>query len=70
MDEPLQQRVEEIEIKYAFQEDLLRQLDEVMKSQANQIDALKRELISLKEQIKQGGQGEPNSLEEEKPPHY
>ena len=70
MDETLLTRLEEIEIRYAFQEDLLHQLDEVLKSQANQIDALKRELEGLKEQMKQGNQGEANSLEDEKPPHY
>jgi len=70
MDETLQRRLEEIEIRYAFQEDLLNQLDEVMKAQANQIDALRRELTTLRDQLKQGPQGEANSLEDEKPPHY
>ena len=66
MDKSLSERVEELEIRSAFQEDLLRDLDEVIRTQADQIDRLQRELISLREQIAQEGE----APEDEKPPHY
>lgn len=66
MDKSLSERVEELEIRSAFQENLLRDLDEVIRSQADQIDQLQRELISLREQIAQEGE----APEDEKPPHY
>lgn len=69
MDKSLAARIEELEIRYAFQEDLLRELDEVMRAQADQIDRLRRELHSLREQLTQEGD-DPNTLEGEKPPHY
>ncbi len=66
VDKSLSERVEELEIRSAFQEDLLRDLDEVIRTQADQIDRLQRELISLREQIAQEGE----APEDEKPPHY
>ncbi len=69
VDKSLSERIEELEIRSAFQEDLLRDLDEVMRAQADQIDRLQRELISLREQLTQEGEGS-NAIEDEKPPHY
>ena len=69
MSADLERRVEELEVRYAFQEDLLRQLDGVIQEQAARIDALVRQLEGLREQVAQGG-GENNSLRDEKPPHY
>ena len=65
----LLQRIEELEIRYSFQEALLQQLDEVLQTQANHIEELQRQLITLKEHIENTSE-EPNKPEEEVPPHY
>jgi SlyX protein len=69
MSAELDRRVEDLEVRYAFQEDLLRQLDEVIQQQAARIDALTRELEGLRAQLAQGSAG-GNTLQDEKPPHY
>jgi uncharacterized coiled-coil protein SlyX len=68
MDELLR-RLEELEIRYAFQQDELRQLDEVVLEQAARIEALATELRSLREQVDRDASPEPPP-EEQVPPHY
>lgn len=68
MDDVLR-RLEEIEVRYAFQQEELRQLDEVVRQQAAVIDELRGELRSVREQIDRnpGAEARP---EEQVPPHY
>lgn len=66
----LERRVEELETRYAFQEETLRQLDEVLQQYGRMIDILRRENQELRAQVAQKGTGEPNKIEDEVPPHY
>jgi uncharacterized coiled-coil protein SlyX len=66
----LDKRLEELEIRHAFQEERVTQLDEVVREQADKIVDLQRDLASLKSQVQEGGTEEASSLEDEVPPHY
>ena len=64
-------RIVELEIKTAYQEDLLQELNKIVGQQQRQIDRLEATCRLLNERIKslsvEGGSGENN---EEMPPHY
>jgi len=68
-----EKRLTELEIKASYAEDLLEQLNEVVVRQQQQIEALTRELLQLREQRNQSGDGGApgfRSLRDELPPHY
>jgi uncharacterized coiled-coil protein SlyX len=67
--EKLELRVEELEVRLSFQEDLLRQLDEVIRTQADQIDGLRAEISAVREQASQDP-GAAASPQEDVPPHW
>ena len=60
----------ELEIKAAFTEDLLDQLDQVIVRQQQQIDALAREVSELRQPSTDGGVRTARSLRDELPPHF
>lgn len=70
-DEQVDQRLTELEIKAAFTEDLLEELNRTIVRQQQQIDMLVRELLQLREQA-ESSQAQPafRSLRDELPPHY
>lgn len=59
-------RLLDLEVKLAFIERHLLDLDGVVRQLSDRVDALGRELVELRDQ----GPGEKPSLESEKPPHY
>lgn len=67
-------RITELEIKTAYQEDLLQTLNTVVSQQQRQIDRLEMTCMLLHERIKSlssgGLAGESPSLAQEIPPHY
>ncbi len=65
-----EQRLIDLEIKAAFSEDLLDQLNEIIVHQQQQIDQLIREIAHLRQSSTDGGVGAPRSLHDELPPHY
>ena len=73
MEDRMEARLTELEIKASYSEDLLDRLNEVVVRQQAQIDALQRALRALREQA----QAEPGtssqagfaSLRDELPPH-
>lgn len=65
----LEQRVTELEIKSAYADDLLDQLNQTIFRQHQHIERLARELEALRAQIPEGG-ASPRSLRDELPPHY
>jgi len=67
--EELERRVEDLEIRLTFQDDLIRQLDEVVRAQSARIDQLMHELHALREQVNQDP-GEEAPMEEQVPPHW
>ena len=65
-----EQRITELEIKASFAEDQLDQLDKVIVRQQQQIDALIREITSLRQQAPESGAGISRNLREDLPPHF
>jgi len=65
----IEERLEQLETRYAFQEDTLRQLDEVVQKQADKIDALQLDLSRMRTELAHDPESEA-PLEEQVPPHY
>jgi len=63
------QRLTELEIKAAFTEDLVEELNRTIVRQQQQIDLLVRELLQLRDQA-ESAQPAFRSLRDELPPHY
>lgn len=63
-------RVNELEVKLGFAEDLLEQLNLTLYRQQQQIDRLHLEVRELREQLATAGPAEGRSLQDEIPPHY
>ena len=64
------QRLEALEIKASFTEDLLDQLNLTIYRQQQHIDWLLQEVRRLGQQQPEGGGAAPRSLRDELPPHY
>lgn len=71
LDEQIDQRLTELEIKAAFTEDLVDELNRTVVRQQQQIDMLVRELLQVRDQA-ESAQAQPafRSLRDELPPHY
>ena len=63
-------RINKIEIKLSFTEDLIDQLNQTIYKQQQQIEFLYRELKSIKEQASSSDGVGNNSPKDEIPPHY
>ncbi len=63
-------RLDELEIKASFADDLLDQLNNVILRQQTQIDRLTEQLLQLRQQIAQTDGSGPGQLRDELPPHY
>lgn len=68
----LARRVKELEIKAAFAEDLLDQLNQVVHRQQSHIERLAQQLGQLRRQVSEAeaAKGTLPSLRDELPPHY
>ena len=63
-------RITELEIKIAYQEDLLQNLNTVISNQQTQIYRLEETCKLLNEKIKNIAESEDLTQRTEKPPHY
>jgi len=63
-------RLEALEIKASFTEDLLDQLNMTIYQQQQLIDRLTQEVIQLRQQAPEGSAQGPRNLRAEIPPHY
>jgi SlyX protein len=72
MSDSLEDQIIELQTKLQFQEETLQKLDEVVVQQSDLIDRLHRRLKELEDRLEQMRyeRGEPESLKDEKPPHY
>lgn len=70
MQHALEARVEALEVKAAYAEDLLDQLNLTIYRQQELIDRLTQEVVQLRRQVPEGGQSGPRNLRDELPPHY
>ena len=68
--EDIIERLESLEIKASFTEDLLDQLNMTIYQQQQLIDRLTQEVIALRQQAPEGGANGPRNLRDELPPHY
>jgi SlyX protein len=67
----MEARINELEVKLAFAEDLLEALNQTVFRQQQQIDRLQVEVKQLREQIASAAPAEgARSLRDEIPPHY
>lgn len=74
-DTDMQEQLVELQTQFAFQEDLLQALNEVVTRQQAQIDALQRELSLHRDKLTHAlenlpAAGESGSNDDERPPHY
>lgn len=68
--EQVLQRLEDLEIKASFTEDLLDQLNMTIYQQQQLIERLVTEVKQLRQQVPDGGAGGVRNLRDELPPHY
>jgi len=73
--EQLQEQLYELQSQFAFQEDLLNQLNAVVVRQQAQIDTLERELLLHRERLLHVLENLPEKAQgstaiDERPPHY
>ena len=72
MDNPqdIDRRLNDLEIKASYTEDLLDQLNMTIYRQQQQIDSLVQQVLQLRQQVPDGSPAGPRSLRDELPPHY
>lgn len=63
------QRVEDLEVKIAFLEKSIAELDDVVRGLADQLSVTQMHLDQLVEHVREGGAG-LTGFDHEKPPHY
>lgn len=66
----MESRLEEIEAKLSLAEDLLEELNKTVYRQQSQIEQLKNEMATLREQVRADMPGDAQGPREEIPPHY
>lgn len=70
IEQEINKRLTELEIKASFSEDLLDQLNQVIVRQQQQIDLLLREVSELRQQLPEAGTHQPGRTADDLPPHY
>ncbi|AVO42940.1 SlyX family protein [Simplicispira suum] len=63
-------RLENLEVKLSYMEDLLDELNLVIYRQRDQIDQLAREVVQLRQRSPDGEGSQPRDPRDELPPHY
>jgi len=66
----METRMNELEAKVAFAEDLLETLNQTVVRQQAQLDSLQQQIRLLHQQLKEARQDETHTLRDELPPHY
>lgn len=64
------ERLINLEIKFAHQEEFLEQLNLVVTAQQKTIERLEKEILDLKSNASGGSVDGTRSLADDKPPHY
>lgn len=68
--EHIDKRLNDLEIKASFTDDLMDEINQTLYRQQQQIDHLTRELLTLREQSADTGGQSVRSMGDELPPHY
>lgn len=66
----MESRIADLEMKLAYTEDQVEELNRLLYKQQRQIDALNEAVLSLSDQVRTMGPKEFRSLRDEIPPHY
>ncbi|WP_368640677.1 SlyX family protein [Castellaniella ginsengisoli] len=66
----LEKRMIDLEVKSAYADDLLDQLNRTVFRQQQQIESLARELLALRQQLAAGATPGLDAAADERPPHY
>ena len=66
----LERRLTELEIKSALADDALDQLSQTIFRQQEQLEALAKELVRLRDLVSRVESDSPRSLRDDLPPHY
>ncbi len=69
MDAELREQLVDLEVKLAYQERLIRDLDALVREFGTRLDKTTRELEQLKQSVRTGGEV-PLGPANEPPPHY
>jgi SlyX protein len=64
------ERLSNLEIKFAYQEEFLEQLNLVVTAQQKTIERLEKEILDLKSNAIGGSVDSTRTLADDKPPHY
>jgi len=70
MDDHTDRRLEDLEVKLAFMDDLLDRLNDLVARQQGQIDRLAAELHRQQVQLDGAAVGGPGASRDERPPHW
>ena len=65
-----EERIINLEIKFAHQDDFLLQLNQVVTKQQITIERLEKEILDLKRNLNNGSVDGSRTLRDDKPPHY
>ena len=57
-------RLEDLESRFAFQEELVRQLDDVIRTQADQIDKLEDEVMKIRTEMTHSAEEEAKEIDQ------
>ena len=68
--ERVDKRLENLEIKASYNDDLLEQLNQVIIRQQTQIDALIHEVLKLRDHAPADNGAAPRNLRDDLPPHF
>ena len=66
----MESRLNDLEIKISYTEDMVDELNLTVFRQQQQIDQLIRQVTALREQVQSAAPAEQLSLRDELPPHY
>ena len=70
MEDRIEQRLIDLEIKASYAEDMIDRLNEVVVRQQAQLETLARELTALRQRTQEGSGATLRSARDELPPHY
>ncbi len=65
-----EERLTELEMRTAFQDDTIAALNDAIVKQQNAIDQLRRELKALRDHVLLSLPGDSKQPDDERPPHY
>ncbi len=66
----IKERMSRLEEQVAFQEDTIQKLDNALAHQQQQLMAAERKIELLMQQLQKIEVSQPQSMSDEKPPHY